>query len=157
MYIENSHNRGMKQRTKSDASSRRIFKNGKSNIVIGFLATSSLNTDGFSLNKIPNREVVYMGRNRKNITIQLNRRIDELLRIGEKKVKVGGRVSGIHSLRTASSYRGTAKRIAEVCKAEGVRNVEDIDTSVVERYMESYRTASAWTVSRELSAINKIL
>ena len=98
-----------------------------------------------------------MGRNRKNITIQLNRRIDELLRIGEKKVKVDGRAEGIHSIKTADSYRGTAGRLAEVCKASGVRSIEDIDKSVVGRYMESYRNASAWTVSRELSATNKIL
>ena len=35
-----------------------------------------------------------MGRKNKNITIQLNRCIDELLRIGEKKVNVNGRVDG---------------------------------------------------------------
>lgn len=98
-----------------------------------------------------------MGRNRKNITIQLNKRIDALLRIGEKKVKVGGRVDGIHSVKTADSYRGTAQRLSSVCKDLGVRNIEDIDKSVIERYMEDYRNASAWTVSRELSATNKIL
>ena len=98
-----------------------------------------------------------MGRNRKNITIQMNKRIDALLRIGEKKVKVGGRVDGIHSVKTADSYRGTAQRLSLVCKGLGVRNIEDIDKSVIERYMEDYRNASAWTVSRELSATNKIL
>ena len=98
-----------------------------------------------------------MGRNRKNITIQLNKRIDALLRIGEKKVKVGGRVDGIHSVKTADSYRGTAQRLSLVCKGLGVRNIEDIDKSVIERYMDDYRNASAWTVSRELSATNKIL
>ena len=98
-----------------------------------------------------------MGRKNKNITIQLNRRIDELLRIGEKKVKVNGRVDGIHSVQTADSYRGTANRIGEVCKSMGVRNIEDIDKGVIERYMESYRHASAWTVSREIAAANKLL
>ena len=98
-----------------------------------------------------------MGRKNKNITIQLNRRIDELLRIGEKKVKVNGRVSGIHSVQTADSYRGTANRIGEVCKSMGVRNIEDIDKSVLERYMESYRNASMWSVSREVAAANKLL
>ena len=98
-----------------------------------------------------------MGRNRKNITIQLNKRIDALLRIGEKKVKSRGRVDGIHSVKTADSYRGTAQRLSLVCKSMGVRNIEDIDKSVIERYMEDYRNASAWTVSRELSATNKIL
>ena len=104
-------------------------------------------------------EVVYVGRNRKNITIQLNQRIDKLLRIGEKKIKTKGKssVPGIHSIRTADSYRGTAGRIGEVCKSLGVRNIEDIDRTVVARYMESYRNASAWTISRELSATNKIL
>jgi hypothetical protein len=38
----------------------------------------------------------------------------------------------------------------------GIKNIEDIDKSVVARYMESYRDASAWTVSRELAAISKI-
>ena len=98
-----------------------------------------------------------MGRNRKNITIQLNKRIDALLRIGEKKVKVDGRVDGIHSVKTADSYRGTAQRLSSVCKSMDVRNIEDIDKSVIERYMEDYRNASAWTISRELSATNKIL
>ena len=98
-----------------------------------------------------------MGRNNKNITIQLNRRIDELLRIGEKKVKVNGRVDGIHSVQTAESYRGTANRIGEVCKSMGVRNIEDIGKGVIERYMESYRNASMWSVSREVAAANKLL
>ena len=98
-----------------------------------------------------------MGKKNKNITIQLNRRIDELLRIGEKKVKVDGRVATINSVQTAESYRGTANRIGEVCKVMGVRNIEDIDKGVIERYMESYRHASAWTVSREIAAANKLL
>jgi hypothetical protein len=98
-----------------------------------------------------------VGRKNKNITIQLNRRIDELLRIGEKKVKVNGRVATINSVQTADSYRGTANRLGEVCKSMGVRNIEDIDKGVIERYMESYRNASAWTVSREVAAANKLL
>ena len=98
-----------------------------------------------------------MGRKNKNITIQLNRRIDELLRIGEKKAKVNGRVDGIHSVQTAESYRGTANLIGEVCKSMGVRNIEDIDKGVIERYMEDYRNASALTVSREIAAANKLL
>ena len=98
-----------------------------------------------------------MGRNRKNITIQLNRRVDELLRIGEKKIKVNGRVDGIHSIKTADSYRGTANRLAEVCKSMGVKSIDDIGKDVVSKYMDSYRNASAWTISRELSATNKLL
>jgi hypothetical protein len=98
-----------------------------------------------------------VGRKNKNITIQLNRRIDELLRIGEKKVKVNGRVATINSVQTADSYRGTANRLGEVCKSMGVRNIEDIDKGVIECYMEYYHNASAWTVSREVAAANKLL
>jgi hypothetical protein len=39
----------------------------------------------------------------------------------------------------------------------GVRNIEDIDKGVIERYMESYRHASAWTISREVAAANRLL
>ena len=97
-----------------------------------------------------------MGRKNKNITIQLNNRINELLRIGEKKVKVNGVAEGIHSVKTAEQYRKSALRLSKVCKEMGIKNIEDIDKSVVARYMEAYRDASAWTVSRELSAISKI-
>ena len=97
-----------------------------------------------------------MGRKNKNITIQLNNRINELLRIGEKKVKVNGVAEGIHSVKTAEQYRNTANRLSSVCKEMGVKRIEDIDKSVVARYMEAYRDASAWTVSRELAAISKI-
>ena len=97
-----------------------------------------------------------MGRKNKNITIQLNNRINELLRIGEKKVKVNGVAEGIHSVKTAEQYRNTALRLSKVCKEMGIKNIEDIDKSVVARYMEAYRDASMWSVSRELSAISKI-
>ena len=44
-----------------------------------------------------------MGRKNKNITIQLNNRINELLRIDEKKVKINGVAEGI---RTAEHIKG---------------------------------------------------
>ena len=97
-----------------------------------------------------------MGRKNKNITIQLNNRINELLRIGEKKVKVNGVAEGIHSVKTAEQYRKTALRLSKVCKEMGIKNIDDIDKSVVARYMEAYRDASSWTVSRELASISKI-
>ena len=97
-----------------------------------------------------------MGRKNKNITIQLNNRINELLRIGEKKVKVNGVAEGIHSVKTAEQYRNTALRLSSVCKEMGVKRIEDIDKSVVARYMDAYRDASPWTISRELAAISKI-
>ena len=97
-----------------------------------------------------------MGRKNKNITIQLNNRINELLRIGEKKVKVNGVAEGIHSVKTAEQYRKSALRLSKICKEMGIKNIEDIDKSVVARYMEAYRDASPWTISRELAAISKI-
>ena len=97
-----------------------------------------------------------MGRKNKNITIQLNNRINELLRIGEKKVKINGVAEGIHSVKTAEQYRKTALRLSKVCKEMGIKSIGDIDKSVVAQYMEAYRDASPWSVSRELAAISKI-
>ena len=48
-----------------------------------------------------------VGRNRKNIIIQLNKRIDALLCIGEKKVKARGR--GYHKDYFKIVYQGTKK------------------------------------------------
>ena len=70
-----------------------------------------------------------MGRKSGNITMQLNKRIDDLLRIGEKKVKDdptnSNRVEGIHSIQTASTYRAVAKQLGEYLKEQGVRNSGD--------------------------------
>ena len=64
-----------------------------------------------------------MGRKSGNITMQLNKRIDDLLRIGEKKVKDdptnSNRVEGIHSIQTASTYRAVAKQLGEYLKEQG--------------------------------------
>ena len=53
-----------------------------------------------------------VGRNRKNITIQLNKRIDALLCIGEEKVKARGSVATIRII--SKSY------IRELKKEENV-------------------------------------
>ena len=56
-----------------------------------------------------------MSRKNINITMQLNRNIDNLLRIGEKKIKDDrtnpNRVDGIHSIKTADTYRQTARAL----------------------------------------------
>ena len=77
-----------------------------------------------------------MGRKSKNIKIELNRRIDELLRIGEKKVKDDktnpNRAEGIHSIRTADTYRSIANSFADFLKGQGVRTMDEIERQHIE-------------------------
>ena len=75
-----------------------------------------------------------VGRNRKNITIQLNKRIDALLRIGEKKVKVGGRVDGIHSVKIFMF--GVDK--ADTTRKEFLAMVNENLATYAEHYTEEY-------------------
>lgn len=102
-----------------------------------------------------------MDRKSKNIKIELNRRIDELLRIGEKKVKDDkdnpNRAEGIHSIRTADTYRSIANSFADFLKGQGVRSMAEIERQHIEDYMLSRSDLSAYTHSRDLSAINKLL
>lgn len=102
-----------------------------------------------------------MGRKSKNIKIELNRRIDELLRIGEKKIKDDktnpNRAEGIHSIRTADTYRSIANSFADFLKGQGVRTMAEIERQHIEDYMLSRSALSAYTHSRDLSAINKLL
>lgn len=102
-----------------------------------------------------------MGRHSKNIKIELNRRIDGLLRIGEKKVKNDksnpNRAEGIHSVRTADTYRAVANSFGDFLKAQGVKSMADIQRQHIQAYMESRADLSAYTHSRDLSAINKLL
>ncbi len=102
-----------------------------------------------------------IGRNSKNIKIQLNNRIDELLRIGERKVKNditnSNRTEGIHSIKTANTYRSIANNFADYLKSKGVRNISDITREHIQKYMQSRSNMSAYTHSKDLSAINKIL
>ena len=62
-----------------------------------------------------------MSRKNINITMQLNRNIDNLLRIGEKKIKDDrtnpNRADGIHSIKTADTYRQTARALGEYLKS----------------------------------------
>ena len=102
-----------------------------------------------------------MSRKNINITMQLNRNIDNLLRIGEKKIKDDRtnptRVDGIHSIKTADTYRQTARALGEYLKTQHVRNVSDIQREHIQGFFDSRRDLSAYTHARELSAINKIL
>jgi len=102
-----------------------------------------------------------MGRKNGNITMQLNRRIDGLLRIGEKKVKDDptnpNRAEGIHSVRTADTYRAVAHQFGDYLKTQGVRQIDDITRDHVAGFMTSRADLSPFTHSKDLSALNKIL
>ncbi len=106
-----------------------------------------------------------MSRKKKNIVIQLNNRVNELLQIGQKKVKEqpGGehynpnRAPGIHSVKTADTYRRVINQLGEYCKSQGVKDVSDINHETIAGFMASRSGESSWTASKDLSAINKVL
>lgn len=105
--------------------------------------------------------VLFMSRKSRNITQQLNQKIDSLLRIGEKKIKDDrtnpNRAEGIHSIKTTDTYRTTARLLGDYLKQEGVRNIGDITREHIEGFMRSRENLSAYTHAKDLSAINKIL
>lgn len=113
------------------------------------------------LTKFQLEEVIILGRNNKNIKIQINNRIDDLLRIGERKVKNdktnANSAEGIHSIKTADTYRQTANLFSDYLKTQGIRNIDDITRDHVQGFMLSRADNSAYTHSKDLSAINKFL
>lgn len=120
----------------------------------------------FSLNEInANGGDSSVGRNHKNIKIQLNQRLDSLLRIGQKKQKekVGSpnynpnRSEGVHSIETAKSYRKIANDLGSFLKNEGVKDISQIDRQVIAKYMETKKGQSKWTTAKICSGINKLL
>ena len=106
-----------------------------------------------------------MGRNKQSIKYQLNQRLNSLMRIGEKKEKETpgaadynpNRASGVHSLSTLDTYRSVINGFAEHCREQGIKNINDITKETVESYMLSRKNLSAWTNSKCLSGINKVL
>ena len=106
-----------------------------------------------------------MGRNKQSIKYQLNQRLNSLMRIGEKKEKETpgaadynpNRTSGVHSLSTLDTYRSVINSFSEHCRDQGIKNISDITKETVESYMLSRKNLSAWTNSKDLSAINKVL
>ena len=107
-----------------------------------------------------------MSRNKTNIKMQLNKRLDALLRIGIKKTNENRdtrngfnptRYEGIHSVKTADTYRRSINIFGDFCKRIGVKEIEQIDESVVRRFVEERKSNSSWTHSKDLSAINKVL
>ena len=106
-----------------------------------------------------------MGRNHKNIKIQLNQKLDSLLRIGQKKQKetIGSanynpnRSEGIHSIQTAQTYRQVINDFGSFLKNEGVKDISQIDRQIVAKYMETKKGQSKWTTAKIASSLNKVL
>ena len=106
-----------------------------------------------------------MSRNKMNIKTQLNRNLDQLLRIGQKKLKETrgsenfnpNRSEGIHSIKTADTYRRTINVFADHCKALGIKRIDEIDSNVIGSFVATRSNLSSWTISKDLAAINKVL
>ena len=102
-----------------------------------------------------------MGRKSPNIKMQLNNQIDSLLRIGVKKVKDDpnnpNRCEGIHSIKTADTYRSVVNQFGDYLKQEHVRNISDISREHVQGFFDSRPDRSSYTYAKDLSAINKVL
>ena len=118
-----------------------------------------------------------MGRKHKNIKIQLNNRLNSLLRIGESKHQAKqeykqycqennipwnpAKTIGIHSIGTTEAYRQTINEFGDWLKAnhKEIRNLEQIDKNVAYEYLKykEEQGNSAWSVSKDMSAINKCL
>lgn len=97
--------------------------------------------------------------------MHLHKRIDELLRIGQKKVKETrgtphfnpNRSEGIHSIKTAETYRQVINIFAEYCKTQGIKDVAQIDSKIIGSFVATRSNLSSWTISKDLAAINKVL
>ena len=106
-----------------------------------------------------------MSRNKENIKMQLNRRLNELLRIGQKKQpEIKGtpnynptRSEGVRSILTADTYRKSINTFGDYCKTQNIRSIDQIDEKVVEGFLQSRRNLSGHTISKDLSSINKVL
>ena len=83
--------------------------------------------------------------------MQLNKRLDDLLRIGQKKVKETrgslhfnpNRSEGIHSIKTADTYRRVINTFAEFCKTQGIKNVAQIDSNIIGSFVATRSNLSS--------------
>jgi len=118
-----------------------------------------------------------MPRNRPNIKMQLHERINDLLKIGESKhqakkeyrqyclennIKINpAKTAGIHSIKTAEAYRQTANQFGEWLKNNHreIKNLKEITPEISYEYLKQKENQgnSAWSVSKDMSAINKCL
>jgi len=118
-----------------------------------------------------------MPRNRSNLKMQLHEQIDNLLKIGKSKhaakkeyreyclknnIKINpAKAFGIHSIKTAEAYRQTANNFGEWLKSNHseIKYLEEITSEIAYEYLKQRENQgnSAWTVSKDMSAINKCL
>lgn len=101
-----------------------------------------------------------MGRHHKNIKMQLNKALDNKLMIGQKKEKIysnPNKADGIHSIRTAETYRSVICSFGDYLKEQGIREISNIGREEIRGYLDSRSDKSAWTLTKDLSAINKVL
>jgi site-specific recombinase XerD len=105
----------------------------------------------------------------KNLKIQLNQQLDALLRIGQsrhdEKQKFGqNNVKTIHSISTAENYRQVINQFANWLREEKqdiwqTKNINSITDDVAKDYLHERqaRGLSAYTLSRDMASLNKVL
>lgn len=101
-----------------------------------------------------------MSKYHKNIKMQLNKALDNKLRIGENKQKIysnPNKAAGIHSIGTAGAYRSSICVFGDYLKGQGVRDLNDIGEREVKGFLDSRSDLSSWTLAKDLSAINNVL
>jgi len=117
---------------------------------------------------------------KKNITIQMHQKIDSLLRIGESKHLAKqayrqyceennlpwnpSKSPFLHSIGTTENYRQVIGEFCTWLKTEKpevwkTKNLSNIDKKIAYEYLQDREKqgCSAWTVSKDMSALNKIL
>ena len=118
-----------------------------------------------------------MPRKRLNLKMQLNKKLDKLLKIGESKheakkqyreycqknnIKYNpAKTEGIHSIRTADSYRDTINRFGDWTKKnmKDTKHIENINKEQAYKFLKEKEEQgnSPWSVSRDMAALNKCL
>lgn len=115
----------------------------------------------------------------KNLKIQMHQKIDSLLCIGESKhhakqaykeycknnnIKYNpSKTIGIYSIKTADAYRQTVSEFGEWLKSNksevwSTKDLTNINRDTVKEYLQHRdKACSAYTVSKDMSALNKVL
>lgn len=117
---------------------------------------------------------------KKNITIQMHQKIDSLLRIGESKHLAKqayrqyceennlpwnpSKSPFLHSIGTTENYRQVIGEFCTWLKTEKpevwkTKDLSNIDKKIAYEYLQDREKqgCSAWTVSKDMSALNKVL
>ncbi len=83
---------------------------------------------------------------------------DYLKQHGNLKGYNPSKVDGIFSIKTMESYRQTAKEFSLWAANNGYKNANDITRETAGRYLQERQCdkKSAWTISKDMSALNKI-